>query len=119
MSSRNLKAGTSRSDAGVASETRRCLGPEGEGKGAVKEKVDVCVVTVAAIGTNRRRWGERKRDRMGWNGEGVVKGVTLWNDGRRKEGVSHESQVHGYPSTINIVLASLNANSILHADVLP
>jgi len=54
VSSLNLKAGTSRSEAGVASETRRCLGPvvEVEGKGAVKEKVEVCVVlmVVAIVG---------------------------------------------------------------------
>ena len=50
VSSLNLKAGTSRSEAGVASETRRCLGPaEDEGKGAVNEKVEVCVVMVVAI----------------------------------------------------------------------
>jgi hypothetical protein len=44
-----LKAGTSRSEAGVARETRRCFGPEEEGKGAVKEKAEVCVVTAVAI----------------------------------------------------------------------
>jgi hypothetical protein len=41
VSSRNLKAGTSRSEAGVARETRRCLGPEEEGYGAENEKVEV------------------------------------------------------------------------------
>lgn len=50
VSSLNLKAGTSRSEAGVASETRRCLGPvEDEGKGAVNEKVEVCVLMVVVI----------------------------------------------------------------------
>jgi hypothetical protein len=51
VSSRNLKAGTSRSEAGVASDTRRCLVPEeeGEGNGAVNEKVEVCVPMVVAI----------------------------------------------------------------------
>ena len=49
MSSRNLKAGTSRSEAGVARETRRCFGPEEEGKGAENEKVDVWVLMVVAI----------------------------------------------------------------------
>jgi hypothetical protein len=44
-----LKAGTSRSEAGVARETRRCFGPEEEGNGAAKEKADVCVVTAVAI----------------------------------------------------------------------
>jgi hypothetical protein len=49
VSSRNLKAGTSRSEAGVARETRRCFGAEEEVKGAVKEKVEECVVTAVAI----------------------------------------------------------------------
>jgi len=56
-----LKAGTSRSEAGVARETRRCLGPEEEGKGAVKEKLEVCVVTVVAI----VRWDEGRRGEGG------------------------------------------------------
>jgi hypothetical protein len=49
VSSRNLKAGTSRSEAGVARETRRCLGTEQEGNGAVNEKVEVCAPMVVAI----------------------------------------------------------------------
>jgi len=50
VSSLNLKAGTSRSEAGVASETRRCLGPvEDEGKGAVNENVEVCVLMAVVI----------------------------------------------------------------------
>jgi hypothetical protein len=49
VSSRNLKAGTSLSEAGVARETRRCLVAEEEGKGAVNEKVEVCVPIVVAI----------------------------------------------------------------------
>ena len=61
VSSRNLKAGTSRSEAGVARETRRCLVPEEEGKGAVKEKVEVCVVRVVAIVS----WGERRGKERG------------------------------------------------------
>jgi hypothetical protein len=63
VSSRNLKAGTSRSEAGVASETRRCFGPEGEGKGAVKENVDVCVLMVVAIvGRDEGADGEERKD---------------------------------------------------------
>jgi hypothetical protein len=62
VSSRNLKAGTSRSEAGVARETRRCLGPEEEGKGAAKEKVEVCVVRAVAI----VRWGERRGEERGF-----------------------------------------------------
>lgn len=69
MSSLNLKAGTSRSDAGVASETRRCLcGVEEEGKGAVKEKVEVCVPMVVAIEDGER--DEMGLDEMGWDGMG-------------------------------------------------
>jgi hypothetical protein len=49
VSSLNLKAGTSRSDAGVASETRRCFVVEEEGNGAVKEKVEVCVPMVVVM----------------------------------------------------------------------
>ena len=41
VSSRNLNAGTSRSEAGVARETRRCFGAEEEEKGAEKEKEEV------------------------------------------------------------------------------
>jgi len=62
-----LKAGTSRSEAGVASETRRCFGPEGEGKGAVNEKVEVCVLMVVAIVVweGMSEWMER-RERTLW-----------------------------------------------------
>jgi hypothetical protein len=49
VSSRNLKAGTSRSEAGVARDTRRCFGPEEDEKGAEKEKAEVCVVIAVAI----------------------------------------------------------------------
>ena len=62
MSSRNLNAGTSRSEAGVASETRRCFGPEDEGKGGVNENVDVCVVMVVAIVGWRVGWSEMRRE---------------------------------------------------------
>jgi hypothetical protein len=46
------------------SETRRCFGPEGEGKGAAKEKVEVCVLRVVAIVVGRDEGvvGEERKD---------------------------------------------------------
>jgi hypothetical protein len=83
VSSRNLKAGTSRSEAGVASETRRCLGPvtaeedeEEEGKGVVKEKGDVCAVRVVVIG--RGGMG------MGWGGGGEGEWLYVMTEERKR-----------------------------------